>query len=76
MNSLPLPNLGDRFCADEIFEDIHGKEHYIFSTTDRETRFLLAYDVATKKTGTSPQNYSNLLQYGQARYLTSLPATN
>ena len=59
-----LINTGNRFCADEEYVSIKGKENYLFAATDYETRFLLAWEVADRKDG---HNAENLLKAAAVR---------
>ena len=57
-------NTGNRFCADEEYISIRGKQNYLFAETDYDTRFLLAWEVANCKDG---HNAENLLKAAAAR---------
>lgn len=63
-DGLQLNHLGERFHADEIYEVIRGVTYCIFGVTERETRFLLAYDVADRKDG---YNAARLLASAERR---------
>ncbi len=57
-------NTGNRFCADEEYISIRGKQNYLFAETDYDTRFLLALEVADCKDG---HNAENLLKTAAVR---------
>ena len=53
------PQVGDTWRADEIFLKVRGKQKYLFSMMDDETRFWIAQEVADRKEG---HNARGLLQ--------------
>lgn len=51
-----IPNVGDLWRADELYLKIKGKQKYLFSMLDDETRFLIAQDVLDRKEGADARN--------------------
>ena len=54
-----IPRVGDWFRADEVWIKINGKQNYLFTSMDDDTRYWLASDVADNK---FHHNANNLLE--------------